>query len=100
MNYKYTIADGVRMVGHLLEHHPTTGVLAKHKNGRTIGIMEKNASFWCLFGAVHVVSWKLHLNSLKLANEVVDVTGVKTGPQWDHHNDKATVCKKLQEYKG
>ena len=100
MSSKYTIAEGVRMVGHLLEHHPATGCLARRKNGGVVGIHNSNASCWCLFGAAHVVEYRLNLGSFELVDTVADVTGIDHGRDWDSHEDKLSICKKLQEYKG
>lgn len=55
--HEYTIQEAIRMVGHLLEHHPTTGAAARDSEGvQTGGAHEKNASRWCIVGAASVVA--------------------------------------------
>jgi hypothetical protein len=101
MSSKYTIADAVRMVGHLLEHHPTTEYWAHTKDGHPTLPNNPHASCWCLFGACEVVGAKLKLNYNSLAETVCSVLNIApAGISWDNHPDKASVCKKLQEYKG
>jgi hypothetical protein len=100
---KYTIADGVRMVGHLLEHHPTTGFYAKNSTGGFESPDDKLATCWCFLGANSVVSIKLGLDF----RELLDVTKKQTIPHatcvaghWDNADDstRLEIAKKLQEY--
>jgi hypothetical protein len=102
MSSKYTIADAVRMMGHLLEHHPAEGTLARNKNGRVIGPTEKNAACWCYIGSGFVVAEQLHLNVSSVFNASDRVSGISDGNTWDSLSQvsRKDVAKKLQEYKG
>lgn len=44
------------MVGHLLEHHPTTGEAARDKNGSCVSPCNSKASCFCLLGACRAVT--------------------------------------------
>lgn len=54
-----SIETAVRMVGHLLEHHGTTGPFAADKDGIEVAIDDPAATSWCLAGACELVSSKL-----------------------------------------
>jgi hypothetical protein len=99
----YTIGDGIRMLGHLLEHHPTTGYYAKTVRGHCIGWAEKNASCFCYFGGMNAVSVALGRNRYDegIYDSCVEVTGLRTGRDWDCLTDeeRLEVAKKLQAYK-
>lgn len=58
---KKDIRQALRMIGHLLEHHPTTGRPGRYANGQPSSHSSKDpkTSCWCLIGAQGVVS--LHL---------------------------------------
>lgn len=52
----YTTQEAVRMVGHLLEYHPTTGEAARDKSGGCVYPCNSKASCFCLLGACKAVT--------------------------------------------
>jgi hypothetical protein len=102
MGSKYTIADAVRMVGYLLEHHPTTHYWARTNKGTAVESNHPRASCWCLLGACQIVGNKLHLQYGDIVRTVFDdvLCMLPHGTLWDTHPNKPKLCKKLQEYKG
>lgn len=57
-----TLDEALRVVGHLLEHHGTRGVLARDAYGKPVNPAENPAACsWCLLGALWVVSSRMGL---------------------------------------
>ncbi len=50
------LATAVRMVGHLLEHHPTTGEAARTIEGTPTDPCSMDAACWCYLGAIEAVA--------------------------------------------
>jgi hypothetical protein len=101
MSSKYTIADAVRTVGHLLEHHPTTGYLARDNKRHRVDYDSKEATCWCLVGGFNAVTDIMGIDDYHAVwLEIQKTTGIYSGLDWDACEYKLAVCKKLQEYKG
>jgi hypothetical protein len=102
MSSKYTIATAVRMMGHLLESHPTEGALSRTKRGSRISPTEINAACWCYIGAGLVVSQTLKLPVSDVFRVSDEVSGIADAYTWDGLTkiNRLKACKKLQEYKG
>ena len=47
--------EALRVVGHLLEHHPTTTAEARDRDGARTDSCAESACYWCLAGAIDVV---------------------------------------------
>lgn len=84
---KHTIDDGVRMVGQLLLHHPTTRFFARRPDGTSCFSFDSEAYCFCFVGAVTAVSNKLGLNEALLL-EMCQESSNCTGPRmWDDASD-------------
>lgn len=66
---KHTINDGLRMMGQLLLHHPTTGYYARDSKGEPISAYKAEASCFCFVGAVIAVAHTLKLDSMALSTD-------------------------------
>jgi hypothetical protein len=76
MNTK--VKEAVNMVGHLLEHHPTTGEAARDINGRAVASTSPEASCWCVVGACSIVQNALkleHWDRVSLSIEMQQLVG-------------------------
>lgn len=82
---KHTVQDGLRMVGHLLEHHPTTGA-----NARTVQLRplidgySPGASCWCLEGACEAVAKVLSLSEFDLKTAAICKVEGRLVSAWDY----------------
>jgi hypothetical protein len=96
------IVDAIRTVGHLLEHHPTTGQIARDGEGNFVHELDVKASCWCYVGAECVVGKALGVEFVQLFRACDEVTGISNGDDWDNLSDKErlAVAKKLQQYTG
>ena len=86
----YTEAEGLRMVGQLLLHHPTTVVRARNRYGESVDALDKDATSWCLVGALTVVGELLNHPYLRPA--VCSIVNLRPGQcnlglHWDCSSD-------------
>lgn len=51
---KKDIRQALRMTGHLLEHHPTTGSAARNGKNKPVASNDKQASCWSIIGAAQI----------------------------------------------
>lgn len=57
---KESVREALHEMGRLLRDHPTTGALARDKNGRELHLTTADsACSWCLVGALDYVYWKV-----------------------------------------
>lgn len=96
------INTAIRMVGHLLEHHSTTGSYARTKTGHHTTATDEDASCFCFVGAVWAVTRKMGGNWKILANECsshLNWTGLQEPKQWDSATDSQRLAwaRKLQK---
>lgn len=87
----------IRMVGHLLDHYPTLGALARNKEGICCEPCSPNASCWCFVGATNAVASKLNVNASELLKAAYAITNC-TPTKWDNYGKsyRQEVAKKLQ----
>jgi hypothetical protein len=101
MSSKYSEETAIRMIGHLLERNHTTGTMARDSKNSRVDYDSSNACKWCLVGAYNIVSDVLDIDYQRdLWLKIQSVTAIYSGLTWDACEDKLSVCKKLQEYKG
>lgn len=84
---KHTINDGLRMMGQLLLHRRTTGVLARNQRGVSVDCLSTRASCFCLAGAVMVVAERLGLPTHYLTTRAAHAFDQPTHlivNNWDH----------------
>ncbi len=98
----------IRMIGHLLLAHPTTGVEARSVTGSEVDPLEDSASCFCYVGAARAVSNALDGNTwnwLKLSDACDEVIGFRngliSGDDWDKAGPKKRKqwATKLADYK-
>jgi hypothetical protein len=87
-----TTDEALRVVGHLLEHHPTQGAWARNKMGVALPYAtHPGAVCWCLSGAIQLVglgflhgSFDLHLAAFKRleSESLLHVAWDKRDPEW------------------
>lgn len=65
---QHNTQDGLRMMGHLLEHHPTTYAYARNKSHYPVSGTNESAVCWCLVGASQAVAKVLNISSVGLRN--------------------------------
>ena len=80
MKKRHTKRDVRRMVGHLLLHHPTTGWLARDRNGIRVKSLDSDACCWCLWGALRAAASALKVTVRK--------PGIWTTAEWDNATDE------------
>jgi hypothetical protein len=94
---KPTINDGLRTMGQLLLAHPTTGLLARDRDGREAYPTESQASCFCFIGAAMAAENALNLQrprSLlgqvldRAAAKLLDVEYYNTADNWDSASDE------------
>lgn len=106
-----TIKEAVRIVGHLLEHHPTTGVSARNKEGEDVSSVDPEASCWCVVGAAAVTrkivrtadDW--YLTYMDVCSEITKVLGMAdihaVMGAWEDNGatdaDRLAIARKLQK---
>lgn len=76
----HTIADAVRMVGHLLEHNGIVGPFAAGKNGAPAGVLDPHTCGWCMAGAADVVSVSLNVDLFDLRQALTSVRACHGSP--------------------
>jgi hypothetical protein len=86
---KHTINDGVRMVGQLLLHRPTTRFYARDSQGHPVSYGSEEASCFCYLGAMAVVSETLGLEGSDLAIRMHQICGLRYGGEWDNIGTQA-----------
>jgi hypothetical protein len=64
------IKEAVNMIGHLLEHHPTTGTAARNQEGIDVSSTSKYACQWCVIGAMTAVATALKVSRSELDSAV------------------------------
>lgn len=109
---KETIETGVRMVGHLLEHHGCVGPFFATAEGRGTHMDDPNRTQWCMAGAIDDVSERLGLSeyygdSSKLTSAVMGHLG-RIGSRvfvWEGairqlttKEERLAIARKLQTY--
>jgi hypothetical protein len=72
---KHTIQEGLRMMGHLLEHHGTTGAEAVTSSNVVVEPYDLEACKWCLKGAAMAVSRALDVDHFGLQDAARDTIG-------------------------
>lgn len=102
MNEK--VKTGIRMVGHILEHHSTTGVFARTKEGAPVLAHNPSATYWCALGAESLVEYALKFNSAESSylNQITSVImgSPCRGLKWDSisYEKRLAYARKLQEF--
>lgn len=102
----YEMDVAVRMVGHLLLHHPTYSVSARNQEGLTVGSLSRDAFYWCLTGACSVVAhWlRIDMNRLNWAIHKHIISQTKdcfsNSNFWDNlsHKGREKFALKLSQY--
>lgn len=99
------LGTAVRMVGHLLEHHPTTGEAARTIESTPTDPCSTGAACWCYLGAIEAVTgW----NGLEF-DDVYDESSRQLGlscasevEKWEgkgtSKKSRLTIARKLQNY--
>jgi urocanate hydratase len=102
-----TIPEAIRLTGHLLEHHGTTGAYAKNREGETCSRYSDYASCWCYVGAQDVVRGLLDQSILADYNGSYTrrcdrAAGIEYADQWDGAapDEQLRIARKLQNYQG
>jgi hypothetical protein len=94
----------LNMAGHLLEHHPTTGTLARDLSGYAVKENSPDACEWCLSGALQVVANSLKLDDVKFFSRAYKILGLNWGNavhKWDSsESNRGRIVKALKEYNG
>lgn len=96
----YTTQEALRMVGHLLEHHPAVAEAAQDKQGSPVTCTAKQATRWCVVGACIAVSRALEFpiyvsqieGFLNTTDAVRDWDGSGTSPA-----TRLAIARKLQK---
>lgn len=103
--------NAIRMVGYLLEHHPTTGEGARDRTGNAVACTSSKASCFCILGAVKAVTCAISPdpNSINFYYQVME-TIENTFPdmvwptlvdQWEGPNTspetRLAIARKLQQ---
>jgi hypothetical protein len=57
-----TYPEALRVVGHLLEHHPTTNASARDARGISVSVLDPDASRYCLTGALVLVAERFQID--------------------------------------
>lgn len=91
----------VRMVGHLLLAHPTTGTLARNRSGDKIDLDDKQASCFCFVGACWAVSTALLGASIGGGTELAGRCSLELGQSFNRLNmgyswDSATDAQRTE----
>jgi hypothetical protein len=101
---RYTIGDVIRMAGHLLDKHPTTGENARNVDGGATHESGKYATCWCVEGAVWACSRRLGYEGKRVMSQVNALIGVENGlfKLWDEGTDqyRNEVVEKMKGYRG
>lgn len=82
-----TVNDGLRMMGHLLLHHPTTGEYARGRDGFGTSARSVNASCFCFLGALQAVGHALqfrYYEQVEFENKAKWVAGCRGWANWDN----------------
>jgi hypothetical protein len=95
-----TIGDGIRTIGHMLEHHMTTEESARNADGRLVDYDSPYACKWCLIGAWLFVSKAFFNHNGFDWGHIESIVGVKNGQEFDalSPEQRLAVAKKLQAY--
>jgi hypothetical protein len=108
---KDDIKQALRMIGHLLEHHPTTGAYSRDRKGREIheetAYASSQASCWCIIGAQDTVSYRLgfmdHNRDTELMSALYKTLGLRPGEllaEWEGpgttDQTRLEIARKLQ----
>ncbi len=91
MNNQISLESAIRVVGQLLLHNGTTGVLSRSSTNDVVGTFCSDASKFCYIGAAYVVANKL-LGKPRywgsLSADCDNVLGCElTGEDWDSATD-------------
>jgi hypothetical protein len=103
---QYTVGDGVRMVGQLLLHHPTTGYYAKDLSGHNCSSQSPQASCFCYEGALYRVSTTLGTHCMdvdvRISRMLFNTDYDMHAAQWDNATDaqRSEWAQKMADYKG
>ncbi len=92
--------EALRVVGHLLEHHPATHDAALDKIGTPVSPCAKSACRWCIVGAISAVNAKLGTNLAyyKVGEDVFgdwNILNMWEGPHTSNET-RLSIAKKLQ----
>jgi hypothetical protein len=100
-----SVPDGIRLLGHLLEAHPTTGAAAKDLYGNLVAESAPAAACWCYIGAQCLVSDLLAYRgqtSPYFFQNSDEVSGIAYARQWDRASSlkRLEIARRLQNYQG
>jgi hypothetical protein len=100
-----TLTEAIQVTGHLLEHHATTGVMARNQSGKPIDVHDPKACCWCYIGAQFLVT-EMFDNKFQVQSKYFQtcdsVSGIEEGEQWDKAtpDERLRIARKLQAYNG
>lgn len=87
---KHTINDGLRMMGQLLLHHPTTRYYSRDQAGTPTVFYAPESSCFCFVGAAMITVRTLQLGTMDLATrarETVFPPDAISFEEWDNGTD-------------